>query len=104
MKIIENTYTGLKLVIFILYIVVVLGVWKGAPGYLNIVENTFSIVIALALIYFFNPFLKEKTVCTNLHRKIAFSAGVAILIQTSLFQYLNPVNKINLKSNVKKIV
>ena len=104
MKIIENTYTGLKLVIFILYIVVVLGVWKGAPGYLHIVENTFSIVIALALIYFFNPFLEEKTVCTNLHRKIAFSAGVAILIQTSLFQYLNPVNKINLKSNVKKIV
>ena len=98
MKVIESTYTGLKNITFLLYIIIVLGVWKGAPEYLHIVENIFSIVIGLALIYFFNPFVKEKTVCNNLHRKIAFSAGLAILIQTSLFQYINPITKI--KSNV----
>ena len=78
MKVIESTYTGLKNITFLLYIIIVLGVWKGAPEYLHIVENIFSIVIGLALIYFFNPFVKEKTVCNNLHRKIAFSAGLAI--------------------------
>ncbi len=94
MKVIEKTYTGLKWIAFILYVVVVLGVWKQAPSYLHIVESVFSLVIAVALIYFFHPYAQKKTVCTDLHRKIAFSAGIAILIQTSLFQYLNPVSKI----------
>jgi len=102
MKIIENTYSGLKIMIIILYIAVILGVWKNAPGYLNIIETVFTIVIALALIYFFNPFVKEKTVCNNFHRKIAFSAGIAILIQTSIFQYLNPIDKI--KFNIKNLL
>ena len=94
MNFIENTYTGLKWVVFILYIAVVLGVWKNAPNYLNLVESAFSLLISLALIYLFNPYIEKKTACTDLHRKIAFSAGLAILIQTSLFQYLNPISHI----------
>ena len=97
MKVIEKTYTGLKWIAFILYIAVVLGVWKGAPNYLHVVESAFSLVISLALIYFFHPYAEKKTVCTDLHRKIAFSAGIAILIQTSLFQYLNPIDQIKNK-------
>ena len=46
MKVIEKTYTGLKWMAFILYIAVVLGVWKQAPSYLHIVESVFSLVIA----------------------------------------------------------
>ncbi len=95
MKVIENTYTGLKWIIFILYIAVVLGVWKQAPSYLRMVESVFSFVIAFALIYFFNPLVKDKNICTDLQRKIAFSAGVAILIQTSIFQYLTPMDQID---------
>ena len=52
MKVIEKTYTGLKWIAFILYVVVVLGVWKQAPSYLHIVESVFSLVIAV------NCFLK----------------------------------------------
>ena len=62
MKVIEKTYTGLKWMAFILYIAVVLGVWKQAPSYLHIVESVFSLVIALALIYFFHPYAEKKTV------------------------------------------
>ena len=93
MKIIENVYSWLKIFIFLLYILVVLGIWKGAPKYLHLINNLFSTVIAFALLYFFHPY--TKTICNNLHRRIAFSAGLAILLQLSIFQYLSPIKTIN---------
>ena len=43
MKVIEKTYTGLKWMAFILYIAVVLGVWKQAPSYVDSVESGVSL-------------------------------------------------------------
>ena len=42
MKVIESTYYGSQkwLHLYCYIVVIVLGVWKGAPGYLHIVENT----------------------------------------------------------------
>lgn len=88
MDIVEKAYNVLKVIFFILYILVILGVSASAPQYLAIIENIFMTLVALILIYFFNPF--KKTVCNDFHRHVAFSAGAAILLQLSIFRFLEP--------------
>lgn len=95
-SIVERIYTGLKYVIIILYIVGLFGLWGKSDKYLVMLDDIFKIVIAGVLLYFFNPL--TETVCTNFHRNVAFSAGFAIILQTSIMRYLNPVHV------VKKIV
>jgi hypothetical protein len=92
MEIIEKAYNTLKILFFIIYILVILGVSSAAPEYLTIVENIFMTLVAVILIYFFNPF--TKTVCNDFHRHVAFSAGAAILLQLSIFKFLEPTNLI----------
>ena len=92
MEIIEKAYNTFKILFFIIYILVILGVSSAAPQYLTIVENIFMTLVALILIYFFNPF--TKTICNDFHRHVAFSAGAAILLQLSIFKFLEPTNLI----------
>ena len=98
-KVVEHTYTWLKYILIVLYIVGLFGIWSDSEKYLILVGSIFNIMIAGVLIYFFNPF--TKTVCNDFHRKVVFSAGIAILLQTSITQYLNPfaaAKKVNFKS------
>lgn len=90
------TYAWTKIALILVYIAGFLGIWKEAPMYLQTIDLVFNIVVAAILIYFFNPF--KKTICNDFHRKVVFSAGLAILLQTSLMQYLDP------KTIVKKII
>ena len=92
MKLIEKAYNTLKIIFFIVYVLVILGIGTKAPQYLQIVETAFMTLIAIILIYFFNPF--TKTICNDFHRHVAFSAGAAILLQLSLFRFLEPTNLI----------
>ncbi len=89
-KVTQWSYTWTKIAVISLYILGVLGIWSEAPAYLQMIDGIFNIIISLTLIYFFNPLRKTK--CNDFHRKVVFSAGIAIFIQTSLMQYLNPVN------------
>ena len=84
----EWTYTWTKVALITLYIVGFLGLWSEAPAYLRIIDGVFNVIVAVILIYFFNPF--KKTICNDFHRKVVFSAVIAILLQTSLMQYFNP--------------
>jgi hypothetical protein len=97
MDIIEKAYNILKILFFVIYILVILGISSSAPQYLNIIENIFMTLVALILIYFFNPF--TKTICNDFHRHVAFSAGAAILLQLSIFRFLEPTKII---SKIKK--
>jgi len=97
MDIIEKAYNILKILFFVIYILVILGISAAAPQYLLIIENIFMTLVALILIYFFNPF--TKTICNDFHRHVAFSAGAAILLQLSFFRFLEPTNLI---SKIKK--
>ena len=97
MDILETVYNILKILFFVIYILVILGISNSAPEYLNIIENIFMTLVALILIYFFNPF--TKTICNDFHRHVAFSAGAAILLQLSIFRFLEPTNLI---SKIKK--
>ena len=88
-KVVERTYTWLKYILVILYLVGLFGIWSDSKRYLVLFDMIFNIMIACILIYFFNPF--TKTVCNDFHRKVVFSAGLAILLQTSITQYFNPI-------------
>tara|TARA_B110000046_G_scaffold177578_1_gene204530 strand:+ start:10253 stop:10570 length:318 start_codon:yes stop_codon:yes gene_type:complete len=94
--IVEQAYTWLKYAYIILYIIGLFGMWGKSYKYLLIIDEIFKIVIAGVLIYFFNPL--TKTVCSDFHRHVAFSAGFAIILQTSVLRYMNPTHL------VKKIV
>ena len=96
MDILETVYNILKILFFVIYILVILGISNSAPEYLNIIENIFMTLVALILIYFFNPF--TKTICNDFHRHVAFSID-AILLQLSIFRFLEPTNLI---SKIKK--
>ena len=88
-------YFWIKVVLSVVYIVGFLGIWKISPSYLHLINSMFNIIVASILIYFFNPF--RKIICNEFQRKVVFSAGAIMLLQTSLIQYLNPqkiVNKI----------
>jgi hypothetical protein len=97
MNLVEKAYNILKILFFLIYILVILGISSSAPQYLNIIENIFMTLVALILIYFFNPF--TKTICNDFHRHVAFSAGAAILLQLSIFRFLEPTKIIQ---NIKK--
>ena len=93
MELVEKAYNILKILFFIIYILGIFGISSSAPQYLNIIENIFMTLVALILIYFFNPF--TKTICNDFHRHVAFSAGAAILLQLSIFRFLEPTNLIS---------
>lgn len=88
-NVVERTYTWLKYILVVLYLVGLFGIWSDSKKYLVLFDTIFNIMIACILIYFFNPF--TKTVCNDFHRKVVFSAGLAILLQTSITQYFNPI-------------
>ena len=88
MKLVEKAYNILRILFLVIYIIVIFGISNSAPQYLFIIENIFITLVALILIYFFNPF--TKTVCNDFHRHVAFSAGAAILFQLSIFRFLEP--------------
>lgn len=86
-----NTYTKqlyltLKIIIVVLYFVSIFKVWKKAPKYLKYVDLIFSFIVGILLIVIYNP-LNTKPI-TNFNKKIAFSAGIAILVNSYIMQYL----------------
>lgn len=84
------TYFWIKIALLIAYIAGFLGIWKISPSYLRILDSAFHLIVASILIYFFNPF--RKIVCNEFQRQVVFSAGIAMFLQTSLIQYLDPRN------------
>ena len=101
-KLIENTYTWVKYSLGILYLLTLFGIWSSAPKYLKIIDLFFNIIVGGILIYFFNPL--KKTICTPFHRRVVFSAGLAIILQSSLIQYLNPIIVEKAKNVVNNVV
>jgi hypothetical protein len=89
MDIVQKTYFYGKLLFWFLYIITLLGVWDKAPEYLNAVDETFKVVIAFILIYFFNPLV--KTECTGFHRKVVFTSAIMLLFSSSLKSILQNV-------------
>ena len=82
----KKLYFTLKITLILLYVVSIFKISNKAPRYLKYVDLIFNFVVGLLLIIIYNPFTSNKI--TNFHKKIAFSAGIAILINNSLIRYL----------------
>ena len=90
---IRKSYFLSRLTLYFLVVFAYIGVWSAAPKYLSVIDDLFTTIVSLTLIYYFNPLMNTKF--TNFHRQVAFSAGIVIFIQTSLVTFL--------KSLIKKI-
>lgn len=90
MKYYEKLYYYGKYTLYALYIVAYLGLWDKAPKYLDDFDYYLKILIALLLMYFFNPFHKIQHF-EKFHRDVAFSAGFFLLATTALTSIKNAV-------------
>jgi hypothetical protein len=70
-----------------LYILFAIGLFKGAPQYLERLDYYVKIYISLFLLWRFNPF--RKIHFTELDRKIAFSAGIFLFTTSAVNKILN---------------
>ena len=79
---IRNAYSFISLCVVLLYIISYFGLWSVSPTHVYILNEIYKIFIALVLIYFFNPWSKEKL--NDFHKKIAFSAGFLLILTSSI--------------------
>ena len=79
---IKNFYYLLNFGFVLLYIISYFGLWSKSPKYLDILNEVYKIFIALVLLYFFNPWSKEKL--NDFHKKIACSAGFLLILTSSI--------------------
>lgn len=91
-----------KYLTYVLYGVIILGLWGSASQYLSAVEYFFQIFVGLVLVYVNNPFTKHRY--TSIDKDIAFSAGVFLLTSTTISAFLrrlrNPLQDTNTNINV----
>lgn len=81
-KIQYKIYTTILITTYIVYFLALFGITLVNPLLIDELEKVIQVYVSLFLIYRFNPF---KTITYNeLDRKIAFSAGIFLLMTTSI--------------------
>ena len=78
----SNFYYLLNFLFVLLYIMSYLEVWDESYMHLDTLNEVYKIFIGLVLIYFFNPWSKEKL--NEFNKKIAFSAGLVLIFTSSI--------------------
>lgn len=78
---------------YLLFILTFTGIYKINPDYLNILNQIIIYLVCIILLINFNPlFDANKDYSDNkkneFNRKIAFSAGIYLLLTTSFINYL----------------
>lgn len=80
----ERIYTYAVYISYILYALILFGITKYAPQYLDTLRNFIKIYISLILIIKFNPFVERKKYMSEFDRKLVFSSGIFLLLTTSI--------------------
>ena len=83
-KIYENIFIYGTNISYVLYIIVLFGVSSFVPKYLNWLKTFLKIYIALILIILYNPITYRKKNFSDFDRKIAFSAGIFLLLTSTI--------------------
>lgn len=87
-----NWFVIANYVVYALYVITYLGLWREAPEYLEYMRTLLKLYVGCVLVWTFNPF--AETASSVINRRIAFSAGIFILTGLSLDkvqQALNPI-------------
>ena len=87
----ETIYTYILYASYALYAIVLFGITKFAPQYLEYLKNFIKIYISLLLIIKFNPFVKHSKHLSDFDRKVVFSAGIYLLLTTSIISIVEVV-------------
>ena len=90
---IKNFYYLLNLSFVLVYVLYYTNFWGSGYKYLDILNEIYAIFVGIVLIYYFNPYNKEKL--NEFHKKIAFSAGILIILTTSISALMDEVPIIN---------
>lgn len=85
---IKNLVIYISLFTFTIYLITLFGIYKFNPIYLNTIETILKILIGLILISRYNPFTYYNKKFTDTDRRICFSAGIILLLNTSIVLYL----------------
>ena len=99
---IKNLYYLLNLAFVILYIFSIFGIWEYSHHYLDELNEIYKIFISLSLIYFFNPWSKEKF--NKFHKKIAFNAGLLLILTSSIAGIIKSIPVIRKIPYLQKIL
>ena len=86
---IKNFYYLLNVSFVLLYVLYYSSSLDKSYKYLDILNEIYGIFIGIVLIYYFNPYNKEKL--NDFHKKIAFSAGCLIILTTSISAILKDI-------------
>ena len=78
MKLYERLFLYLTNTWYILFALASLKLWNFAEIYLDRITYYYNLLIALVLMFYFNPFVKTKI--TPVHRKMVFSAAFFVFI------------------------
>ncbi len=89
MKLYERMYDIYRIIFWILYSITILGIWNGAPHYLEKADDIFKIFVGLVLMYLCNPW-HERAITIH-HKKIIFEAGIMLLLSSSIRTVLQKV-------------
>jgi len=83
-KLYQNIFLYGLNVSYVLYFLAFLGLSSLAPQYLSHLRIFLKIYVALLLIYFYNPITYKEKKFTDFDRRLAFSAGIFLLLSTTL--------------------
>jgi hypothetical protein len=78
------TYSG-----YFLFFLAFTGLWQDAEIYLDDITSYYKIVIGLVLVYIFNPYIKTNERVKPIHRRMAFNAGLFLLLSVNLLFIFN---------------
>ena len=81
-RVIKNLYYLLNVSFVLLYVLYYSSSWDKSNEYLDKLNEIYGIFIGIVLIYYFNPYNKGKL--NEFHKRIAFSAGILIILTTSI--------------------
>lgn len=95
-----NIYFLLNLIFIILYILSYFN--TNFRKYLDILNEIYKVFIAVVLIYFFNPWSKKHL--NNFNKKVAFSAGLLLLLTTSISVFIKNIPFIRKIPYLNKLV
>ena len=92
-----NVFLAANYIVYFLYVVAYLGIWREAPQYLEHLRTLLKLYVGIVLVLTFNPVMPVYS--SGMNRQIAFSAGIFVLTGLSLDKIkesLDPNNAIQL--------
>ena len=100
MKLYERLFIYLTNTWYILFALANLKLWNFAEIYLERITYYYNLLIALVLMFYFNPFIKTKI--TPVHRKMVFSAAFFVFISIGFEGLIEDLRKNALGITKKK--